>query len=107
MASFKQSVEPTAEVGKEIYMGLAMVFWQRAVIAGDKGVLEHTVWLVVIIVIQVGKAHAEYVIVPGEVAFMHLHLVLVFYVFPMKSTICSHSVWAGTEVSVCVQRIHK
>ena len=77
-------------------MILAMVFWQRAVIAGVEGKLEHTVcnvfWAVAILIIQVGKAHAESVVVPGEVAYMRLSLVLLFYPLPMKSTICSHSV---------------
>ena len=77
-------------------MILAMVFWQRAVIAGVKGKLEHIVcnvfWAVAILIIQVGKAHAESVVVPGKVSCMLLSLVLLFYLLPVKSTICSQSV---------------
>ena len=81
-------------------------FW-RVVVAGVKGELEDTIYLIVVNVdvVHVCKAHAELVIVPREVANMNFSLMLVCYVVAVKTTVRRDSIGAVMKVMVGVQRI--
>ena len=88
-------------------MGLAWP-WARAVVAGAEGELEHTVWHVVVVVchFDVSIAHAEFVIVPREVAvWVKFLLMLEINVVALKTTIRCDSVGVVSIVRVEVQRV--
>ena len=90
------------EVGEEVNVGLAWP-WARVVVAGIEGELEHTVCYIV--VVEVSIAHAEFVIVPREVAKVISSLMLVGNVVAVKTTIMCDFVGAVMKLRVQVQKI--